>query len=292
LLVATVVVGVDGSLHSVVAAHWAAAEAARRGAELLLLAGCHHLGRAPEPGESYAETEARARVMLASVALDEADRFPEVQVRYEAVAELPVAALLAAQKEADLLVVGSRGLGGFRGLLLGSVSRAVAGEASGPVVVVRPERLVTDHLNAGVSSDEQPPVVVGVDTSDGDSAVLEFALKAAEERGTALHAVAVAPWPPSWRPSPHLSEARRAELAAREEEALAQALTPVQPGAGVGIVKLVSVGHPAAVLVEEAQNAALIVLGRRKTARPVGLGATAHAVLHHALAPVAVVPHS
>jgi nucleotide-binding universal stress UspA family protein len=108
---ATVVVGVDGSLHSVVAAHWAAAEAARRGAELLLMAGCYHLGHAPEPGESYAETEARARAMLASVALDEADRFPEIQVRYEAAPELPVAALLAAQQDADLLVVGSRGLG-------------------------------------------------------------------------------------------------------------------------------------------------------------------------------------
>jgi nucleotide-binding universal stress UspA family protein len=158
--------------------------------------------------------------------------------------------------------------------------------------VVRPEGVVTDHLNAGAGSEEQPPVVVGVDTRDGDSAVLEFALKAAEARGAALHAVAVAPWPPSWRPSPHLSESRRAKLAAREEEALAQALAPVQTGAGAGIVSLVRVGHPAAVLVEEAQHAALAVIGRRRLERPAGLGSTAHAVLHHALAPVAVVPHS
>jgi nucleotide-binding universal stress UspA family protein len=286
-----VVVGVDGSVHSVAAAHWGAAEAARRGSGLLLLAACYHLGRMPESGAEYAETEARARAVLASVAAEESDRFPEVEVRFEAVAEWPVGALLAAQEDAELLVVGSRGLGGFRGLMLGSVSRGVVGEASRPVVVVRPEGLASGHLSAGDMPSEPPPVVVGVDTRDRDpAAVLAFALRAAEDRGAPLHAVAVAPWPPSWRPLPRgAREKRRAELVGREEEALSHALDAVRSGAGAGIVSLVRAGHPAELLVEEAQDAALIVLGRAGGG-PAGLGSTTHAVLHHALAPVAVVP--
>lgn len=290
---APVVVGVDGSVHSVAAAHWAAAEAARRGTGLLLVTGCHHPGRMPEPAEAYARTEERARAVLASVAAEESDRHPEVEVRFEALPEWPVGALLAAQKVADLLVVGSRGLGGFRGLLLGSTSRGVASEASIPVVVVRPEGPASGHLDLGLPSEEPPPVVVGVDTRNPERTVLDFAARAAAERGTALYAVAVAPWPPAWRPPRHGPGAvRQAELAEREEEALAEALAPVQAGAGVGIVRLVRVGHPAALLVEEAQQAALVVLGRRaEPGRSTGLGPTAHAVLHHALSPVAVVPH-
>jgi nucleotide-binding universal stress UspA family protein len=289
----TVVAGVDGSVPSVAAAHWAAAEAARREAGLLLRAGCYHLGRMPERDEAYAETEARARAVLASVAGVEAERFPEVEVRFDAVAQWPVGALLQAQEDAELLVVGSRGLGGFRGLLLGSTSRALAAEASCPVVVVRPEGVATEHPVAPIDLDEQPPVVVGVDTEDPDPAVLEFALKEAELRDTALYAVAVAPWPPTWRPVPRrVGEARHVELMEREEEALARVLDPLQPA--VGVVRLVRVGHPAELLVEEGQSAALVVLGRHRRGRavPGALGATTHAVLHHALSPVAVVPQS
>ncbi|WP_042365670.1 universal stress protein [Streptacidiphilus neutrinimicus] len=294
-----VVVGVDGSVHSVAAAHWGAAEAARRGTGLLLVAGCYHVGRMPESGEEYAESEARARAMLASVAAEESDRFPEVEVRFETVAEWPVGALLAAQDDAELLVVGSRGLGGFRGLMLGSTSRAVAGEAIRPVVVVRPEGLASGHLHAAAEPEEPPPVVVGVDTRDPEpAAVLEFALRAAEDRGAALHAVAVAAWPPAWLPVRHgPGEKRRIELADREEEALFHALESARLGDKGGILRLVRVGHPAALLVEEAQDAALLVLGRRSLTGgsagpgPDGLGSTAHAVLHHALRPVAVVPH-
>ncbi|WP_042431546.1 universal stress protein [Streptacidiphilus anmyonensis] len=294
-----VVVGVDGSVHSVAAAHWGAAEAARRGTGLLLLAACYHLGRMPESGEDYADTEARARAVLASMAAEESDRFPEVEVSFETVADWPVGALLAAQDDAELLVVGSRGLGGFRGLMLGSTSRGVAGEATRPVVVVRPEGLASRHVDAGIEPDEPPPVVVGVDTRDPEpAAVLEFALRAAHDRGTALHAFAVAAWPPAWRPARHgRGEKRRIELADREEKALFRALEAARLGEGGGILRLVRVGHPAALLVEEAQDAALLVLGRRSgtggSAGPgtAGLGSTAHSVLHHALGPVAVVPH-
>lgn len=289
---AAVVAGVDGSVHSVAAAHWAAAEAARRGTGLLLVAACYHLGRMPESGEDYAETEAQAQTMLASVAAEESERFPEVEVRCQAVPEWPVGALLAAQRDAELLVVGSRGLGGFRGLMLGSTSRAVAGEAFRPVVVVRQEGPASGHLHA--LSKELPPVVVGIDTRDPDPAVLEFAVRAAEYRGAPLRAVAVAPWPPPWRFSPSgPGERRRAELVEREERALAQTLAPVRTESGVGVVGLVRVGHPADLLVEEGQDAALVVVGRRGAGHTGGdgLGSVAHAVLHHALSPVAVVPH-
>ncbi|WP_344339012.1 universal stress protein, partial [Kitasatospora putterlickiae] len=133
-----VLAGVDGSPESTAAAHWAAEEALRRGAPLRLLHAWPWLtdGRA-----SFADPEDRpvaAQRMLAAAAEDVQTRYPDLTVHTDVVLDAAVDGMVAAAQDAALLVLGSRGLGGFTGLLLGSVSMAVAGRASVPVVVVRP----------------------------------------------------------------------------------------------------------------------------------------------------------
>ncbi|WP_205323790.1 universal stress protein [Glycomyces sp. YM15] len=134
-----VVVGIDGSPASLEALRWAIAYAERTGAEVEAL----HAWQIPTtygtpvevvPGERFAETAERA--LKGSVAEVLGDRTAPVVVP---VAEMgyPPKALVERSKEADLLVVGSRGRGGLAGTLLGSVSLHCVTHAACPVVVIR-----------------------------------------------------------------------------------------------------------------------------------------------------------
>jgi nucleotide-binding universal stress UspA family protein len=140
-----IVVGVDGSSESRNALRWAVAEAQRRRAAVRVV---HAWWAVPElePGTSVSDdadwdvlrnTEAPRCVeefVNDALGVDRA----KVEIVVDAVqGVIPAAALIAASREADLLVVGSRGLGGFNGLLLGSVSQQCARDAPCPVVVVR-----------------------------------------------------------------------------------------------------------------------------------------------------------
>ncbi len=138
---ALIVVGVDGSEDGTVALRFAADEAARRNAKLRIVCAWH-IALAAYDGvwapavDVSAAFEERAKE-VAAAALTEAKR---VQPRIDCEAMTPqgqAADMLVRESEgADLLVVGSRGLGGFRSLLLGSVSQQVAHYAICPVVVV------------------------------------------------------------------------------------------------------------------------------------------------------------
>jgi nucleotide-binding universal stress UspA family protein len=137
-----IVVGVDGSSGSGEALQWAAQEGALRDLPVLALLAWGYLdqrhvggGTAFEP--DYGEEDAAA-------ALDDAVREalpPEAAaiVERQTACDLAGRALVASVQPDDVLVVGARGLGGFRGLLLGSVSDHVVRHAAGPVVVVRPD---------------------------------------------------------------------------------------------------------------------------------------------------------
>ena len=121
------VVGVDGSDESRRALEWALTEARTRGASVRVV-------------HAYAEESSRGEAGLivnAEVANCDA---AGVQVVQEVVAGPPVRVLLEAARDADLLVVGSRGRHGFPGLLLGSVSQQVANHAACPVVIVPTQR--------------------------------------------------------------------------------------------------------------------------------------------------------
>ncbi|WP_253775195.1 universal stress protein [Goodfellowiella coeruleoviolacea] len=265
-----VVVGVDGSAPAVAAALWAAAEAELRQAPLVVLV----VNDDPER-EDHATSAAHE-------AADQCrQRSPGVDVVEEVVHGHVVEELLARSARSQLVVLGSRGRGGFASMLLGSVSTSVASHAHCPVVVVRGGGKATG------------PVVVGVDDSPASDAALEFAFGMAAEHRASL--VAVQAWQeaafgftfidttplPDWdvvgqRIATHLAE----KLAAWHQQYPA-----------VHTLVLDRRSHPVVALTDVAQAARLLVVGHRGRGGFAGmlLGSVAHGVLHHAACPVAVV---
>ena len=138
-----IVVGVDGSPNSEHALDWAMQEAATRHAPLTVVA-VHavpksYWGHIPVVGESDTPALEQLRRGVEEMTQQAASRFggaspPSVNIR--AVSGFPVEELLATSQDADLLVVGSRGAGGFARLLVGSVSSQVVQHATCPVVLV------------------------------------------------------------------------------------------------------------------------------------------------------------
>ncbi|MFJ6776092.1 universal stress protein [Kitasatospora sp. NPDC091257] len=282
-MTSTVLAGVDGSPQSAAAAHWAAAEAVRRGASLRLV---HAWPWLTDGVSSFADADdlpEAVRRTLAEAAEDIRGLHPDLAVETDAVLDAPVDGLLAAAAEAELLVLGSRGRGGFTGLLLGSVSMSVAGRSTVPLVVVREE----GEAAAG-------EVVVGVDAHTPETEVLDFAFREAALRGARVRAVHGWELPPVFGyAGGAVPAAELAQLEALEAKLLSLALAgPREQHPEVEVVEDVQIGAARA-LVEVSAGAALVVVGRGR--RPVEfgprLGRVAHAVLHHAEAPVAVVPH-
>jgi nucleotide-binding universal stress UspA family protein len=168
----SVLVGIDGSEDSRTALRWAAGVSAALQLPLRAMWAWHYptdailsVGRIhlPEPHRADELVEAQLRHLLAEVLGDEAD---EVSVE---VGRGPGAAALlrAAEDGPSMLVVGSRGLGGFKGLLLGSVSRQLCEHAQGPVTVVRSP--------APVDPVQLKTIVVGIDGSPEAEHALTFA---------------------------------------------------------------------------------------------------------------------
>ena len=138
----TIVVGVDGSPPSRTALTWAAAEAADHGADLVVLTVWEHtllppMGSGGVPLSPVPDPSQRATEDLLTVIKAELGEDPPVLVQPLVKEGNPAEVLIKQSADADLLVVGTRGRGGFRGLVLGSVSQHVAAYAKCPVTVVR-----------------------------------------------------------------------------------------------------------------------------------------------------------
>lgn len=153
----TIVVGVDGSPGSYSAAQWAAREARLRGDRLVLAHGWYvpaTLGLADAVGPivdwTFLEQAARSVVHKVRGSIDE----DGIVVEELLVQGHPVPALLSAAEGADLLVVGSRGLGGFSGMLLGSVSQGVLHNVACPVTVVPSKPAVPPRADPRLSQDQ------------------------------------------------------------------------------------------------------------------------------------------
>jgi nucleotide-binding universal stress UspA family protein len=134
-----IVVGVDGSPASVRALQWALEQAEVRGADVEAVVAwdiptTYGFGPTVREGEDLAEA---ARASLAAAVEKVSATHPSVPVQQLVLRGHPAAVLVGEAKDADLLVVGSRGHGGFVGALLGSVSQHCVHHATGPVVVVR-----------------------------------------------------------------------------------------------------------------------------------------------------------
>lgn len=136
----TIVIGVDGSSDAADAMNWAIDESQRQQVKMLLVHGVEIGAAAASPYGSGLVLEQLEEV--GRLILDEALAFVRAKgIEAEGRIEIGSSAhaLIEASRGADLLVVGSRGHGGFAGLLLGSVSTACVHHAHCPVVVVRRE---------------------------------------------------------------------------------------------------------------------------------------------------------
>ncbi|MEU9733890.1 universal stress protein [Streptomyces sp. NPDC048002] len=290
-----VVVGVDGSPESLAAADWAAREALRRGLPLRLVHAWEGGSALRSDLPELAAPRYWARDILRGATDRLTERFPRVRLSTEQIARPAPEALCAAGAESALLVLGSRAFSGLGGFLAGSVALATVAHVTRPVVLVRAGRTGEDEHEPDDASRASPhtpyPVVVGVDPAHGCDDLLAFAFESAALRAAALRVVHVRslPYAPSVREAGARHEGRRST-----EAALAGVLAPWRETyPAVRVTAVVEEGRPAQRLLDRAQDAGLLVVGRRL--RPAGIGAhtgpVAHAVLHHAPCPVAVVPH-
>jgi nucleotide-binding universal stress UspA family protein len=138
-----VVVGVDGSDSSIAALRWAVKQAALTGAEVAAVTAWHipvNYGSGYTITVPIPDLEKAAAKIAADALAQVADIAPDVKIRTLIVQENAARALLNAAKDADLLVVGSRGHGGFTEALLGSVGQHCVHHAACPVVVMRSPR--------------------------------------------------------------------------------------------------------------------------------------------------------
>ncbi|PTA43906.1 universal stress protein [Micromonospora sp. RP3T] len=290
---APVVVGVDGSPSALDAVRLAAREAASRHRPLRVV---HAFQWQPvgTPLGAVAvvlpdEEVRREAGKLVAEAVEEARKIDaDLAVTGTVTDGGPVAVLLRESRDAALLVLGHRGLGGFAELLVGSAAVQLSARADCPVLISRGEARA-----AG-------PVVVGVDGSPVSDEAVGFAFAEAARRGAEL--VVVHTW--LFPPPVGLREAYGdvmllrydpRQLRADEERVLAEAVAgwserypevTVRP-------RLVAAASPAGVLVEESGTAQLTVVGAHGRGSLGGLllGSVSHAVLHHCRSPLAVVRH-
>lgn len=297
----TVTVGLDGSSESRSAAEWAAREARLLGVPLKLVHVREPVPapivQAPLPGTQSEQhwTERVPREAAEGVRL----RHPGLEVATEHVSGRPSEVLLDEAKDAELLVLGSRGLSGIGGFVVGSVGLAVVAHVERPVVLVRATELASDEHEmdpAGIPSAAAPfrPVVLGLDTDSPDEELIGFAFAAAARRSTSLRVVH------GWNPPPYYAYGLAADLdlhralARQESTALTEALRPWRKKyPDIQVSEECPYGTAGHHLADASREASLVVVGRRIRRSPFGshIGPVTHAVLHHSSAPVAVVPH-
>ncbi|MFF1278451.1 universal stress protein [Streptomyces marokkonensis] len=284
-----VIVGVDGSAASLAAAEAAAREARLRRAGLRVVHAflwpALHVPVGPSP---LGPPEGGIRNMVERLLAEAVERAraaaPGVEVSHAVMTGDPLTVLEAQSRSAQLVVVGSRGMGGFVGLVVGSTAVHLAAHARCPVLVVREE------------ARSDGPVVVGVDGSAAGDRAVDFALTEAELRGSplvALHAWTTwnAPLPAPQDPSePYASPA--GELGKEEERLLSEALAGHRERhPDVVVEHRVVHGRTRETMIGASRTAQLIVVGARGRGGFAGLllGSVSQSLLHHAHCPVAVV---
>ncbi|NNN35536.1 universal stress protein [Streptomyces sp. S3(2020)] len=289
-----VIAAVDGSDDSLRALDWALDAARGRRAPLRVVHVRQYTAWVqpdglvtgpPDADEDAVLKQARTRVSEA------ADR-PVTE--YLALDGTPSALLPELGATAQLLVLGSRGRGGFASLLLGSNGMAVARDAECPVVVVpRPGREVEPMEPA----EPGPRVVVGLRADSPDETTLAVAFAEAAVRGARLHVVSAYQWPlQTWAMPGELSAVMIDQDAVEAEtRTLAEGfLAPHRENRpDVRVDLYVAPGDAAGHLVSASKDAELVVVGRhrRRLLAPARMmGSVTQAVLLHAASPVAVVP--
>ncbi|MGW1362227.1 universal stress protein [Streptomyces chartreusis] len=301
-MVRTVVAGLDGSSESRAAAEWAAREAKLRGLPLKIV---HVWEPVPEPMAQApllgAETQRHWSERVPREAAEGIRlRHPGVEVTTEHLTGGAADALTKAAADAELLVLGSRGLSGVGGFMVGSVGLSVVAHAERPVVLVRAGEQAADEHEpdpAGIPSAATPyrPVVLGIDAAGPDDSVIEFAFEEAARRETGLRVIHAWNLPPYFVYGLSADAQLHDEIDRQQAAVLADALRPWRRKyPNVEVSEETPSGSPGIRLVDASREASLVVVGRRVRRSPLGahIGPVTHTVLHHAAAPVAVVAHN
>ncbi|GLY42824.1 universal stress protein [Amycolatopsis sp. NBRC 101858] len=284
----SIVVGVDGAGRSHDALDWAAAEAAARGLPLRVVhayaAASSWVAHSGEPSSGDGgDIPVMAGAVLAQAVRRVRRVASDLDLEVRSVAAAGAPAMLAQCGDAELLVLGGRRLSGLRGLLGGSTGSRVVMHSTCPVVVVRPMRASVSHRSVA-------RVVAGIDGTGQSERVLEFAVRAAAQRGltvTAVHA---------WTRHESIDITAVTDDWSLSEAAAWQSLQGVfarwrRQVAGVHVGLRLIEGRAPDVLVGESSGAALVVVGSRgrSSVRAALLGSVSQAVLQRANCPVAVV---
>lgn len=288
----TIVVGVDGSESSLEAFRWAADEARRRRWSVKAILAWGRSYVVPVYGDfSDAEwLQEHAELQLHSWLKDELGDDPGIDVRREAREGPPARALLDAAHDAGLLVLGSRGQGGFASLVLGSVSQQCAQHASCPVMILRRDEAAGRDKQAEHAT---PRIVVGVDGSGTAREALAWALEEARLRHASVDVVH------AWRmpfsdgyPVPTLTVLPAVEVEQEARRLLDAAVGSSAATGGTRVEPILVCDSAARALIDTAKGADMIVVGSRGRGGFSGLllGSVSQKVLHHASCPVVVVP--
>jgi nucleotide-binding universal stress UspA family protein len=279
-----IVIGTDGSPSAAAALRWGAREGKARGLPVTALMAWDYLGQEGGFDPGYNEMAAKERLTAAVEAALGDTGTTGVDIGMKVVNDLPARALLAASQEADLVVVGARGLGGFRRLALGSVSDQVLHYSGCPVAIVRPS---ADEL-AG----RPERIVVGLDGSEGSQAAFRWALDEARARQAPvrlLHA---------WQPAivggdKFLPTRPDADAMAEVARHLVDAAVAAEDTEGVTVEQVEVRGAVTEAMLGEAADASLVVVGSRGRGGFAGLllGSVSQQLARHSATPVVVVPH-
>ncbi|AIG64846.1 universal stress protein [Corynebacterium atypicum] len=287
-----IVVAVDGSKASHVAVRWAANTALKRGVPLRLASSytmpqyLYAEGMVP-PQELFDDLQVETMEKI-----DEAREIahkvaPDIKIGHTIAEGSPIDMLLEMSKSVTMIVMGSRGLGGLSGMVMGSVSAAVVSHASCPVVVVREDNNVDEANKYG-------PVVVGVDGSEVSQKATEFAFAEADARGAEL--IAVHTWMDMQVQASlaGLSAAQQQweEVEREQKDLLEERLSSfVERHPSVDVKKLITRDRPVRALVDAAEGAQLLVVGShgRGGFRGMLLGSMSRALLQSAPCPMMVV---
>ncbi|AEG82621.1 hypothetical protein CULC22_02251 [Corynebacterium ulcerans BR-AD22] len=287
-----VVVAVDGSEASNNAVRWAANTANKRGVPLRLAASytmpqfLYAEGMVP-PQELFDELQTETMETVEAARTIAHEVAPDIKIGYTIAEGSPIDMLLEMSSDVTMIVMGSRGLGGLSGMVMGSVSAAVVSHAKCPVVVVREDNQVTDTNKYG-------PVVVGVDGSEVSQRATEFAFEEAQARGAKL--VAIHTW------MDMQVQASLAGLAAAQQEwnviedeqtqLLHDRIQPLlERFPDVDVDMVITRDRPIRALEDSAKDAQLLVVGShgRGGFRGMLLGSTSRALLQSAPCPMVVV---
>ncbi|MEV4702850.1 universal stress protein [Actinoplanes sp. NPDC049316] len=281
-----IIVATDGTAPSRAAVRWAAREAQRRGVPLRIVHAYDWERREArsDHGNRYVDLAHQLAEAVTTTGFDEARAVAtDVPITMDTLMGHAASRLLEIAADAELMVLGNRGRGGFSGLLLGSVSQRVATRAVCPVVIVR-----------GRSDATEGPVVAGADDSPAAERVLETAFEAAAGRGAALVVVrsylpSVPLWLSSSVPATDIATPEEDEL---ERARLDQLVAPWHAKyPDVAMRTLLSHDSAAAALTRASHEAQLAVVGAKEHGALAGavMGSTVLQLLHHADCPVQIV---